>query len=273
MILSEYDIKRTVHQIQKISLLSFDAIEVIKMSMNIFRLCGDMSHVGAIILILYQLHVKQNGQQFSAKTQELFLIIFITRYLDLFTTFYSLYNTIMKVLYITSSAYIVKMLHVPSGNLRYTINRGADSFKHLKYCVLPAYLFGSITFFFGHHYHSFLAELLWTCSIALESVAILPQAYIIYRARLDVHQSVKLYVWIIWFYRFMYIINWVYRSFHEPYYRHHFFVYFCGVLQAIPVPATWLMHKHYPAPAQIDDDEGTRDGSSEPIIYQLIEND
>ena len=241
--------------------------------MNIYRFFGDMAHIVAIILILYQLHVKQNGHQFSAKTQELFLIVFITRYLDLFTSFYSLYNSILKVLYITASAYIVKMLHIPSGNLRYTINRGADSFNHLKYCLLPAYVFGSIAFFFGHHYHSFLAEFLWQCSIALESVAIIPQMYIIYRARLDVHKSVKDYVWIIWFYRFVYIINWVHRSFHEPYYRHHFFVYTCGIIQAIPVPATWLMHKYYPAPDQSDDHENAGDGSSGPAVYQLIEND
>lgn len=34
-------------------------------------------------------------------------MVFCTRYLDLFTNYYSLYNTIMKIIYIGLSGYIV----------------------------------------------------------------------------------------------------------------------------------------------------------------------
>ena len=34
-------------------------------------------------------------------------------------------------------------------------------------------------------------------------------------------------------YRAFYILNWIYRSYHEPMYQHHFVVYFCGVLQTV----------------------------------------
>ena len=43
-------------------------------------------------------------------------------------------------------------------------------------------------------------DLLWYCSIALEAVAMIPQLYIVYRAKLDVHDSVKRYVWLMWVY-------------------------------------------------------------------------
>jgi hypothetical protein len=46
----------------------------------------------------------------SLKTQELYLLVFLTRYLDLFTNFYSLYNTLMKVVYLAASGWIVYML-------------------------------------------------------------------------------------------------------------------------------------------------------------------
>lgn len=36
----------------------------------------------------------------SLKTQELYLVVFIARYLDLFTNFHSLYNSVMKVFYL-----------------------------------------------------------------------------------------------------------------------------------------------------------------------------
>ena len=75
--------------------------------MNPFRLAGDMSHVFSIIVLLLRLEVGKNANGISLKTQELFLVVFLTRYLDLFTTYYSLYNSVMKVAYIATTAYIV----------------------------------------------------------------------------------------------------------------------------------------------------------------------
>ena len=46
----------------------------------------------------------------SLKTQEMFLMVFVFRYLDLFTNFVSIYNTTMKLLYIGLSGYIVHMI-------------------------------------------------------------------------------------------------------------------------------------------------------------------
>jgi hypothetical protein len=73
--------------------------------------------------------VTKNASGISIKTQELYLLVFVTRYLDLFTTFYSVrysflleckwkltilitqvYNSLMKVLYISATAYIVYMV-------------------------------------------------------------------------------------------------------------------------------------------------------------------
>ena len=38
-------------------------------------------------------------------SQELYLIVFLARYLDLFTSFHSLYNTCMKLIFIGASAW------------------------------------------------------------------------------------------------------------------------------------------------------------------------
>ena len=46
----------------------------------------------------------------SLKTQELFLLVFVTRYLDLLTRYISLYNSLMKILYISATAAIVHMI-------------------------------------------------------------------------------------------------------------------------------------------------------------------
>lgn len=78
--------------------------------MNIFRLLGDMAHVLSILVLLLRLKATKNAIGISIKTQELYLVVFATRYLDLFTTFYSLYNSLMKILYISATSYIIYMV-------------------------------------------------------------------------------------------------------------------------------------------------------------------
>ena len=59
---------------------------------------------------MLRLRVSKSAVGISLKTQELFLIVFVTRYLDLFTTFYSVYNSVMKIAYIASTALIIYMI-------------------------------------------------------------------------------------------------------------------------------------------------------------------
>ena len=46
----------------------------------------------------------------SRKTQELYLIVFCVRYMDLFMYYISLYNTFMKVFFISSTAFIIYLM-------------------------------------------------------------------------------------------------------------------------------------------------------------------
>ena len=46
----------------------------------------------------------------SFKTQALYAAVFVTRYLDLFTTFVSLYNSLMKIFFIGSAFYILFLM-------------------------------------------------------------------------------------------------------------------------------------------------------------------
>merc|ERR1719231_2000122 len=102
------------------------------MSMNVFRLAGDLSHVASIFILLLRLVSTRQATGISLKTQELFLLVFVTRYLDLFTTFYSLYNSLMKVLYISSTAYIIHMIRVQEP-WKSKYDSSQDAFLHLKF--------------------------------------------------------------------------------------------------------------------------------------------
>ena len=48
--------------------------------MNLFRFAGDMSHVVSIIVLILRLRVSKSAVGISIKTQELFLIVFVTRH-------------------------------------------------------------------------------------------------------------------------------------------------------------------------------------------------
>ena len=112
--------------------------------MNFFRLAGDLSHVLSIVVLLLRLRVTKNAIGISIKTQELYLVVFVTRYLDLFTTFYSLYNTIMKILYISATAYIIYMVK-GSEPFKTTYEKAHDSFLHWKFTVLPCLILAIVT--------------------------------------------------------------------------------------------------------------------------------
>ena len=159
-------------------------------------------------------------------------MVFVTRYLDLFTTFYSLYNSCMKVLYIATTAAIIYMIRF-SEPICSTYDKAQDTFLHWKFAVAPCAVIAFITHLVGSGFSRFdLLELLWTFSIYLESIAILPQLIVLQRYR-EVENLTGNYIVFMGAYRAFYILNWIYRSYHEPMYQHHFVVYFCGVLQTV----------------------------------------
>ena len=104
--------------------------------MNAFRLAGDMFHVVSILVLILRLRVSKNAIGISIKTQELYLLVFVSRYLDLFTTFYSFYNTIMKILYISATSYIIYMVR-RTEPFKTNFEKDQDSFLHWRFAVLP----------------------------------------------------------------------------------------------------------------------------------------
>jgi ER lumen protein retaining receptor len=63
--------------------------------------------------------------------------------------------------------------------------------------------------------HEFAAmEILWTFSIYLESVAILPQLFMVQKTG-EAESITSHYLFALGIYRFLYILNWVYRYYFE----------------------------------------------------------
>ncbi|AET41018.1 Erd2p Ecym_7170 [Eremothecium cymbalariae DBVPG len=193
---------------------------------NIFRLGGDLSHLASILILINTITKTKSVDGISLKTQVLYVLVFITRYIDLFTKWYSFYNTMMKIFFITSSIYVVFVIKQskrtnPVG-FQNMITR--DTFKIrflIGFAALMALLF---------HRKFSIVELFWSFSMWLESVAILPQLFMLSKAgkadTLTTH-----YIFALGLYRTLYIPNWIWRYFAENRYDKLSIV--TGILQTL----------------------------------------
>ena len=98
--------------------------------MNIFRLFGDLSHLLAIVLLLLKIWKTRSCAGISGKSQILFLVVFVSRYLDLLTSFISLYNTVMKLFFIGSAAGTVYLMY-----LKFKVSSVACHSQSMKYIL------------------------------------------------------------------------------------------------------------------------------------------
>ena len=78
---------------------------------NIFRILGDLSHLASIGILTHTVTTTIAIDGISLKTQVLYALVFLTRYMDLLMFHWiSLYNTLMKLFFIGSSVYIVVLI-------------------------------------------------------------------------------------------------------------------------------------------------------------------
>ncbi|XP_026656583.1 ER lumen protein-retaining receptor A-like isoform X2 [Phoenix dactylifera] len=143
--------------------------------MNIFRLAGDMTHLFSVLVLLLKIYATKSCSGISLKTQELYALVFLTRYLDLFTDFISVYNSVMKVVFISSSVAIVWCMRYHPLTRR-TYDKDLDTFRH--YILVGVSIILALLF----HDRFTFREVFWAFSIYLEAVAILPQLVLLQRS-------------------------------------------------------------------------------------------
>ncbi|CAD6233399.1 GSCOCG00007174001-RA-CDS [Cotesia congregata] len=189
--------------------------------MNIFRLLGDLSHLLAIIILLLKIWNTRSCAGISGKSQILFAIVYTTRYLDLVTTYISAYNTFMKVIFIGASYATIFLMYA---KFKATYDHNHDSFR-IEFLILPTII---LAVFINHEFT--ILEILWTFSIYLESVAILPQLFLVSKTG-EAESITSHYLFALGSYRGLYIFNWVYRYYAESHYD--LIAIIAGVVQTV----------------------------------------
>eukprot|EP00741_Cyanophora_paradoxa_P004802 tig00000829_g4659.t1 len=193
--------------------------------MNIFRLLGDLVHLSSILVLLWKvLHVK-NAAGISLKSVELYAVVFSCRYLDIFWNFASMYNYIMKLIFLASTFGIIYVLRVKHSTY---YDRTQDQID-IRYILGPCAVLGLI---FTDQFT--FSEILWAFSIFLEAVAIIPQLYLLQRTG-EVENLTADYIATLGGYRALYILNWIYRYATEEHYRQgkNYVVWICGLVQTV----------------------------------------
>ena len=120
-----------------------------------FRIFGDVSHYTAIVTIFLKIITSKSCRGISGRTQILYLLVFLTRYIDLFFNFISLYNTGIKIFFIISS---VTNIYLTLVKYKGTISNDIDNFR-IELLIIPAAILALLV---NHEFA--LMEILWTFS-------------------------------------------------------------------------------------------------------------
>jgi ER lumen protein retaining receptor len=141
---------------------------------------------------------------------------------DLFST-HSIYNLVFKILFIGTQGYILYlMLHA----YRPTNDPNLDTFR-VQYLLGAAAV---LAILFPYEYSFF--EILWAFSIWLESVAILPQLFMLQRTG-EAETITTHYLFALGLYRALYIPNWIFRYFTEAKHKVDYIAVAAGIIQTI----------------------------------------
>ena len=125
------------------------------MGMNVFRIVGDVSHYAAIVTIFLKIITSKSCKGISGRTQILYLLVFLTRYIDIFFHFISLYNTGIKIFFIASS---ITNIYLTMVKYKGTISSDIDNFR-IELLIIPTAILAVLV---NHEFA--LMEILWTFS-------------------------------------------------------------------------------------------------------------
>lgn len=99
---------------------------------------------------------------------EVYLLVFCMRYMDLFMYFISVYNTLMKIFFITSTAGIIYLMRFRKPYCT-TYDALGDQFPHWKVLLPAAAVLTALI-----HSGDTAWEYVWSYSLWLEAIAFIP---------------------------------------------------------------------------------------------------
>ena len=141
----------------------------------------------------------QSVQGFSRKSQFLFLIVYLSRYLNIFQSGWYLF--LFKAAYILITTCIIASFTL----LHHTFDETADS------CNVMAIVIPVVVFAFCVSEGQGVEKECWTFSEFLEPFALVPQYLMCYRKVPSIRPATVFFVLTVGGYRVFYVCNWLYK--------------------------------------------------------------
>ncbi|KAF7586944.1 hypothetical protein BBP40_007999 [Aspergillus hancockii] len=180
------------------------------LSFNIFRILGDLAHISSKCILMWAIHRNKSAEGVSLLTQILYVMVFITRYLDLFLHKQVFYLVFFKLFYIISSFYIIFLMMKVYPRTRERERAWKLAMGSIAVSLLLAPI---LVWIFKEMWpEHWFAEIWWTFSIVLESVCVLPQLLLLRQTTVPTVID-SYYLLTLGSYRAFYILNWLWRGF------------------------------------------------------------
>ncbi|KAK6343087.1 hypothetical protein TWF718_008461 [Orbilia javanica] len=204
------------------------------MSLNPFRIIGDLSHLSSKLILVWAICSNRSAEGVSLITQALYLLVFLTRYVDIFYTQLGWWNTTLKIFYILSSICILFLMMRVFPRTR----EGQKALKFGACCLAGTFVLTMPTTYWGTSFTFW--ENVWTFSIILESVCVLPQLLLLRRTTIPTVID-SYYLVALGSYRGFYIFNWIWRYYTQYHYDPISVVF--GVIQtALYIDFAWVYY-------------------------------
>ena len=178
------------------------------------RYLADLLHLSAIFLLIWRITKAKSCRGLSYRTQELYMVVFITRYLFSLLSwnqYHTVYTTCMKLAFLTGTAYTIYLVRFHKPHCL-TYEKIHDKLPHY-YIIYPLCVVLTLIFHVAISTNVFKIYS-WSFSVILEAFAMLPQLSML-RQVSDMELFSSKYVLCLGLYRFLYILTWLQRCLFE----------------------------------------------------------
>ncbi|KKK19029.1 hypothetical protein P175DRAFT_0426454 [Aspergillus ochraceoroseus IBT 24754] len=205
------------------------------------RIIADLAHFGSKCVLIWSIHRNRSAEGVSLLTQMLYALVFVTRYLNLLRPggWKDPYLLIFKFFYIFSSFYIIFLMMKVFPRTR----ERERAWKMALGSVAVSLVLAPIVIpVLGEGYdHRWFEDTMWSFSIILESVCVLPQLLLLRQTTVPTVID-SYYLLMLGSYRGLYIINWIVRAVRPEHYVDWISIVFGVIQTAFYIDFAWVYY-------------------------------
>ena len=175
---------------------------------DLLKYTADFCHLISFFVIINNMKRKKNCLGLSYRTQEIYLVIFLLRYSDIFfLPQHSLWNLCLKFLFTGATLTVIYLMRFQRP-ICVSYEGLLDRFPHrltiYPICFVIAFMLKDYSLMAKYHP---LYAIIYDYTVVLESFAIIPQLYLM-RKITEVEIITGQYIFLLGSYRGIYILSW-----------------------------------------------------------------